>query len=105
MSPTSRLIIIIATVAVVVFIVLFLLLVGLTRCWLSHKNPAGGFIIIIIAMVLFLYMHMIFVTGNAAKIESIEMHRCDAYEEVSRPHQGALAMEDNPAYATFIINR
>ena len=36
-----------------------------------------------------------------APVETIEMRKCDAYEDTSLPRRNIVVMEDNPAYATF----
>ena len=39
--------------------------------------------------------------STTVTVEAIEMHKCDAYENISLSHRNVVAMEDNPAYATF----
>ena len=56
-----------------------------------------------------LYLHHIcFITDQiadqasiTATVETIEMRKCDAYENTLLPRRDVVVMEDNPAYATF----
>ena len=53
-------------------------------------------------------LHVCFITDQivdqasiTATVETIEMRKCDAYEDTSLPRRNVVVMEDNPAYATF----